>query len=175
MQRRFLAAGVCAAAIVFLLLGAFSKRWLVADLRSSEANGSLRISLTGVSACIATTEIARCEQVEWSQVSPHAVGSSWTWFGRITFGLSLAAAIALLVVGGLAAANVSLELPFRVPRAALWLCATIYPFMIGYWLMMPTGLGNAVSAGRGFLFATLGATLGMIGAGLRTLDDRDAF
>jgi len=173
MTPRRITAALCLVAIVLLVMAAFSKRWLVADPRSYEMNGKVRVGLTGISACIATEEIARCEKVEWSQIDRRAVGSSWMWLGRITFGLSLAAAVALLALGVAAGANVDLALPIPIPRVALWLCLAIFPFMIGYWLLIPTGLGNLVEAGRAFAYASVGAIVGAIGAGREVAAGRD--
>lgn len=173
MTPRRLTAVIGVIAIVLLVMAAFSKRWLVADVRSPEMNGALRIGLTGVQACIATVEISRCEALDWSQVhglpnNVHVTGSSWMWLGRFTFVLTLLAAVALAALVVIAATDRDSHLP--IPRIATWLCLAILPFMGGYYALTPDAF-SSIAAGRGFAFAGLGAIAGVIAAFRETRDD----
>ncbi len=176
MTPRRITAAICLAAIVLLLVGAFSKRWFVADLRTSELNGSLRMGLTGVSACMATVDATHCEQVTWSQLQSLYGGrlddGGWMWLGRITFGLALAAAIALASLAGFALLESRVVMPSPLPTVALWCCGALLPLMAGYWLLTP-GAFAAIAAGRGFAFAGLGAIAGIVAASRETSDRLD--
>jgi hypothetical protein len=175
MTPRRITAAICLVAIVLLVAGAFSKRWLVADVRSYEMNGSIRIGLTGVQACIATEEIARCENVEWSQLQSqfgHIEGGSWMWLGRLTFALSLIAAAILAGLGVVAGAGLELTLPVSLPRLATWSALALFPFMGGYYFLTPNAF-SSIAAGRGFAFVSLGAIAGLVAAFRESADRLD--
>lgn len=167
MNARRITAAICLAAIVLLVMAAFTNRWLVADLRSPEINGSIRIGLTGVSACMATAEISQCESTEWStlqrQFGGRIEGGSWMWLGRLTFAVCLIAAAALLAVGVIAAIPLELGLPIPLPRVAMWASIAVFPLMGGYYALTPN-LFSSIGAGRGFAFAALGAIAGIVAA-----------
>jgi len=173
MTPRRVTAAVCLVAIVLLLMGAFSRRWLVADLRSDQLNASLRIGLTKLSMCATTVEASVCQQLSWSEVhgleGVHVEGSSWMWLGRLTFALSLFAAAALAALAVLAVLDRPVVLPIPLPRIAMWSCIALLPFMGGYYALTPGGF-SAIAAGRGFLFAGLGAVAGLVAA-FRETDD----
>jgi hypothetical protein len=174
MTPRRITAAICLVAIVLLLAGAFSKRWLVADMRSYEMNASLRIGLTGVQVCVATEEIARCENVDWSKLQSQfrgrIEGGSWMWLGRLTFALSLIAAAVLAGLGIVAASDRRVELPVSLPRFATWTSLALFPFMAGYYVLTPNAF-SSIAAGRGFLLAALGAIAGVVAA-FRESSDR---
>lgn len=171
MTPRRITAALCLAAIVLLLWGAFSKRWFVGEMRSYEINGNVLIGLTGITACVATADVTRCESVQWSQVAPHSSAGTWMWLGRLTFGLSIAASIVLLAIAVLSLINMDLHSPISLPRWSLRLNLSLLPLLLGYYLFTPSAIGDGFSTGRGFLLVALGAITATVAAG-RELEDR---
>ena len=169
MTPRRVTAAICLVAIVLLVMGAFSKRWLVADVRRPDVNASVRIGLTSIRYCLASEMISTCEKVSWSTLQSrfggHIEGGSWMWLGRLTFALSLVAAALALAVGVIAGAGLDLRLPVPLPRLARWAGLVLLPFMGGYYALTPNAFSE-IGAGRGFAFCGLGAILAAV-AGYR--------
>lgn len=163
MTPRRLTAALALVAVVLLGWGAFSRRWLVADVTSYEVNGRILVGLTGLSVCATSIEASRCESVEWKDVNMRHDAGGWMWLGRLVFGLSIAAAVALLVLGIFAAADLHVQLPLDLGRWTSRLTLSILPLMFGYYMFSPTIL-NAAEMGRGFPLVGVGAILGAIAA-----------
>lgn len=167
---RWTAAAGLGLAAAMLIAAATSSRWLVAEVQSFQANGSLQIGLTSLKACVTTTLGSQCERAAWSDFPGGTDASMWMWMGRLIFAVSLAAALGLVALGGLAVTEVELRAPVPLPRIVLWMCLAILPLMIGYWLFPPRGL-SALEAGRGFALGALGALAGAVTAWRQLPDD----
>jgi hypothetical protein len=148
-----------AIAAALLIAGAMSSRWLVVEASGLGAQVSLRIGLTSLELCASSLAQAQCQSIEWSQVGGAVDGSTWMWVGRLTFAVCIAAALGLVALGGLLAADIEVRLPVSLERVVMWLCLVILPLIAIYYLFPPAGL-RELEAGRGFALGALGAVVG---------------
>lgn len=146
-----------------LIAAAFSKRWLVTEQELAGMRAALRVGLTGLQVCANDGLQAGCRSVAWSELPGVSDGMTWMWLGRLTFILSIAAAIALVALGGLEVMDVELRAPVPLPRIVVWMCLVIVPLAAGYWLLPPHGL-SSLETGRGFALGLFGAFTGAFAA-----------
>jgi hypothetical protein len=170
MTPRRVTAILCVVAVAALIAAAFSTRWLVADVRTPDINGSLRIGLVQLRACVATVDGSHCDSARWSQFPSGTTAASWIWLGRMLYGLLYAAGIGLVVVAGSAIGDLRFHGALTPARATMLACLAIVPLMAGYYFLAPS-VFSALDAGRGFALAAVGAGLGAFAAGRERGDD----
>ncbi|MBK7071017.1 MAG: hypothetical protein IPH44_01840 [Myxococcales bacterium] len=170
MSPRWITAAWCGLAAALLIAAALSSRWLVADVAGLGASVSARIGLTSVKVCASTLGDAQCQEVAWSQLPGQVEGSGWMWIGRATFALCLIAALGLIALGGMAVAELEVQLPIPAPRLVLWPCLALLPFIGAYYLFPPRAFSE-LAAGRGFAFGVVGGLLGAFAAWRQLKDD----
>ncbi len=170
MSSRWITAAWCGLAAVLLIVAATSSRWLVADVTGLGSSVSARIGLTSLKVCASTLGDAQCKEVAWTELPGQIDGGGWMWIGRATFALCLIAALGLIALGGMAVAELEVQLPIPLPRIVMWPCLALLPF-IGAYYMLPPNAFSELSAGRGFAFGIAGSVLGAFAA-WRQLDDR---